>query len=192
MIRHKAGHERLVPAIDPGELHRQQHRRGDRRGSFRPRSLRLEPRTRQHRGFCRRSARRDADAGQLGTDPCEVALVFLSRSGGQNPLGGQRRRGRQRSADDRHDRAVRDQLSERNADADRSSHQDQQPVHDRLRLRQRLDFDPVCSHPDRRFTRSFVAGFVPAYPRHPHIAAPRPPVCVDARHEAGHERLGEG
>jgi 6-phosphogluconolactonase len=32
MIRHKAGHERLVPAVDPGELHRQQHRRRDRRG----------------------------------------------------------------------------------------------------------------------------------------------------------------
>jgi len=43
--------------------------------------------------FTRRSARRDPNASGLGADPCEVPPLFLSRSGSQNPLCGQRRRG---------------------------------------------------------------------------------------------------
>src|SRR6516162_4617403 len=125
----------------------------NRRGPLRPRRLRLEPRTRQHRDFCRRSARRDADAGGLGTDPREVAPVFRSRSGCQNPLRGQRRRGLQRSAEHRHDRAVRDQSSERNAEADRSGHQDQQPVHDRLC--QRVALGSVIARSQPYHGRSF-------------------------------------
>jgi 6-phosphogluconolactonase (cycloisomerase 2 family) len=55
---------------------------------FRPRRLCIEPRTRQHRDFCRRSTRRDPNAGGLGADQREVAPLFLPRSGSQNPLCG--------------------------------------------------------------------------------------------------------
>jgi hypothetical protein len=39
------------PAVDSGELHRQQYRCRDRRGTIRPGRLRIEPRTRQYRDF---------------------------------------------------------------------------------------------------------------------------------------------
>ena len=80
-------------------------RRRDRRRALRPRRLRVEPGTRQHRDFCRRSTVRDPDASGLGTDRREVATLFWPRSGGQNSLRGQRRRGLRHSAEHRHDRA---------------------------------------------------------------------------------------
>jgi len=123
------------PAVHSGGLHRQQPRRRDRRGALRPRRLCVEPGSRQHRDLRRRSAQRDPKTAGLGADPREVPALFLPRSSRPDPLCGQRRRGLQRRAEHRHDRAVQDQPSKWNADADWSGHQVQQPVHDRLRRR---------------------------------------------------------
>lgn len=46
-----------------------------------------------------------------------------------------------------------------------------------------------CSDSDRRFTNSFVAGLVQAWPGHPRAMAHALPISVDARLKAGHKRL---